>query len=85
MKFLYGICDISVNLNKNDSYYILSPTERKVFKKMGCMRIFGSSQRHRRIGCVKTGETNFDEHESGSWAERSVRFFRCRATRGEAE
>lgn len=85
MKFLYGICDLSVNLNKNDSYYILSPTERKVFKKMSCMRIFGSFRRHPRIGCVKTGETNSDEHESGSWAERSVRFLRCRATRGEAE
>ena len=31
--------------------------------------------------CVKTGEINYDEPESGSWTEWNVRFLGCRASR----
>ena len=29
----------------------------------------GTFPRHTHLGCVKTGETNYDEPESGSWTE----------------
>ena len=95
MKLLYNICDLFVNVNKNDSYYTLFPKERKVFENISCMKLGqnafviplpsdpawkvdvipalslhgdfkGAFQRHPRLGCAKTGETNYDEPESGS-------------------
>jgi hypothetical protein len=34
VKLSLNICDLFVNVNKNDSYYTLFPKERKVFEKI---------------------------------------------------
>jgi hypothetical protein len=39
VKLSYNICDLFVNVNKNDSYYTLFPKERKVFEKISCMKL----------------------------------------------
>lgn len=39
VKLSYNICDLFVNVNKNDSYYTLFPKERKVFEKINCMKL----------------------------------------------
>jgi hypothetical protein len=39
VKLSYNICDLFVNVNKNDSYHTLFPKERKVLEKITCMKL----------------------------------------------
>ena len=68
VKLSYNICDLFVNVNKNDSYYTLFPKERKVFEKINCMEL----------------GINYDEPDPAVEREWNAQFLGCGAARDDA-